>query len=88
MDNKKSHSKITDFETFWKIVVIVCMAIIAEGIIVWTATSDMAVDWTYNNVFVKKQTEQVALDDQQKEEDKNITDKTETETKEMEENAQ
>ncbi len=86
MNNKKLQSKITDFETFWKIVIIVCMAIIAEGIIVWTATSDLAVDWTYNNVVVKKQTEQVSLDNQ--EEDQNIADKAETETQKIEEKAQ
>ncbi len=61
MDNK-GNSKITDFETFWKIVIIVCLAVVAEGIIIWTATSDLAVNWTYDNVFVNRDKDQIALD--------------------------
>ncbi len=61
MDNK-GNSKITDFETFWKIVIIVCLAVVAEGIIIWTATSDLAVNWTYDNVFINRESDQIALE--------------------------
>ncbi len=51
---KKEQSKITDFHSFWKIIVLVCVAIIAEGVILWAATSDMAVDWTYETVIAPR----------------------------------
>ncbi len=50
----KDQSKITDFHNFWKIITLVCVAVIAEGVILWAATSDMAVDWTYDNVIAPR----------------------------------
>lgn len=50
----KGQSKITDFHNFWKIITLVCVAVIAEGIILWAATSDLAVNWTYDNVIAPR----------------------------------
>lgn len=58
----KDQSKITDFQNFWKIITLVCVAVIAEGIILWAATADMAVDWTYDNVVAPRVAAQDAGD--------------------------
>jgi hypothetical protein len=50
----KTNSKLTDFDNFWKIIALVSVAVIAEGIILWAATSDMAVEWTYDTVIAPR----------------------------------
>jgi len=52
--NTKEGTKLTDFQTFWKIITLVCVSIIAEALIIWAATSDLAVDWTYTTVVAKR----------------------------------
>ncbi len=46
--------KLTDFDNFWKIIALVSVAVIAEGVILWAATSDMAVNWTYDTVIAPR----------------------------------
>lgn len=46
--------KLTDFDNFWKIIALVSVAVIAEGVILWAATSDMAVEWTYDTVVAPR----------------------------------
>ena len=46
-DNKP---KLTDFETFWKLIVLVVVALFAEGALLIMATSDDAIAWTTTNV--------------------------------------
>jgi hypothetical protein len=62
MDNKKE-SKLTDFDNFWKIIALVSIAVIAEGVILWAATSDMAVNWTYDTVVAPRVVAQETVDD-------------------------
>lgn len=48
-DNKP---RLTDFHTFWKLIVLVVIALFAEGFLLIAATSDDALDWTsgqFNN---------------------------------------
>lgn len=42
-DNKP---RLTDFHTFWKLIVLVVIALFAEGFLLIAATSDDALDWT------------------------------------------
>ena len=46
-DNKP---KLTDFHTFWKLIVLVVVALFAEGTLLIMATSDDAIEWTTTNV--------------------------------------
>jgi len=61
MDNKKE-TKLTDFDNFWKIIALVSVAVIAEGVILWAATSDMAVNWTYDTVVAPRVVAQETVD--------------------------
>jgi hypothetical protein len=61
MDNPKQ-SKLTDFDNFWKIIALVSVAVVAEGIILWAATSDMAVNWTYDTVVAPRVVAQETVD--------------------------
>lgn len=61
MDTKQP-TKITDFDNFWKIITLVSVAVIAEGVILWAATSDMAVNWTYDTVIAPRVVAQETAD--------------------------
>lgn len=50
----KTNKKLTDFDNFWKIITLVSIAVIAEGVILWAAASDMAVEWTYDTVIAPR----------------------------------
>ncbi len=56
--------KLTDFDNFWKIIALVSVAVIAEGVILWAATSDMAVNWTYDTVIAPRVVAQESVVDQ------------------------
>lgn len=56
--------KLTDFDNFWKIITLVSVAVIAEGVILWAATSDMAVNWTYDTVIAPRVVAQESVVDQ------------------------
>ncbi|GEM_PF-4563895 len=56
--------KLTDFDNFWKIITLVSVAVIAEGVILWAATSDMAVNWTYDTVIAPREVAQESVVDQ------------------------
>lgn len=42
--------RLTDFATFWKLMVLVCVALIAEGVLLYVATAESALDWTSGEV--------------------------------------
>lgn len=46
----KSKSKLTDVHTFWKLVVLVIAAVVAEAILLGLATSDVSLDWSSGQV--------------------------------------
>ena len=48
--SNKPKSKLTDPETFWKLLVIVIAAVIAEAILLGLATSDFSLDWSAGQV--------------------------------------
>ncbi len=54
MDTNKPATKLTDFDNFWKLIALVSVAVIAEGVILWAATADMAVNWTYDTVIAPR----------------------------------
>ncbi len=54
--------KLTDFDNFWKIIALVSVAVVAEGVILWAATSDMAVNWTYDTVIAPRVVAQETVD--------------------------
>jgi len=50
--SKKNNNKpkLTDFQTFWKLIILVVVALFAEGALLMIATSDDAIEWTTTNV--------------------------------------
>lgn len=48
--NNTNKPKLTDFHTFWKLIVLVVVALFAEGFLLIAATSDDAIEWTTTNV--------------------------------------
>lgn len=48
--DKKNKSKLTDRDTFWKLLVIVLVAVIAEWILLNLATSEFSLDWSSGQV--------------------------------------
>ncbi len=47
---EKSKPKLTDPSTFWKLLVIVIAAVVAESILLGLATADMSLDWSAGQV--------------------------------------
>ncbi len=47
---KGKKSKLTDPETFWKLLVIVIAAVIAEAILLGVATTDFSLDWSSGQI--------------------------------------
>lgn len=47
---KGKKPKLTDPETFWKLLVIVIAAVIAEAILLGVATSDFSLDWSSGQI--------------------------------------
>ena len=46
----KKKPKLTDPQTFWKLIVIVIAAVIAEAILLGLATADVSLDWSAGQV--------------------------------------
>ncbi len=62
MSTKDNKPKLTDFQTFWKLIVLVVVALFAEGALLIVATSDDAIAWTTTNVISPHHPE-IVLDD-------------------------
>ena len=52
MSKNDSKPKLTDYQTFWKLIVLVVVALFAEGALLVVATSDNAIEWTTTNVHI------------------------------------
>ena len=48
---EQNKPKLTDFHTFWKLIVLVVVALFAEGALLVVATSEDALNWTATQVY-------------------------------------
>ncbi len=62
MSKNDSKPKLTDYQTFWKLIVLVVVALFAEGALLIVATSDDAIEWTTTNVSAPRSVDVVDAD--------------------------
>ncbi|MGB0757519.1 MAG: hypothetical protein ACPGO5_03620 [Patescibacteria group bacterium] len=48
---QENKPRLTDFHTFWKLIVLVVVALFAEGALLVAATSEEALNWTASQVY-------------------------------------
>ncbi len=61
-------SKLTDFHTFWKLIILVVVAILFEGAILIAAVSEPELDWSTTE-FTNPQHERMPVSDVMMEQD-------------------
>ena len=49
---EKNHGNLTEPQNLWKIILLVCIAVIGEGIMLWAATSGKGFNWDPRNTSI------------------------------------